>query len=205
MSHQQGEAAASQAAWDDLQNDPIFFRRGYNVNMNRFWHGPQVAAIYAANFSKFRFAYTFMALETDNLAASHSSKLLFQNDSAKSGTTGEATSMDERALRGKTNALACSVIFLSDLSRLWKLRTVLVSSQPVQDWFRLHNKQCRSILENAEWLRRQLSGEFMAHIVQVFARLSCRRSGWRSRRGALIFTSPPVASMRLFKVTLGGR
>lgn len=47
VTHQQGDAAASQEEWDALQSDPIFYRRGYKVNMNRFRHGPEVAAIYA--------------------------------------------------------------------------------------------------------------------------------------------------------------
>lgn len=76
---------------------------------------------------------------------------------------------------------------------------MLVVSRPVQDWYRLHNHKCRSISENAEWFRRQLSGEYMAHIVQIFAMLSCRWSGrrhWGGGGGASPYSPLSVASVQ---------
>jgi hypothetical protein len=150
----------------------VFYRKGYKVNMNRFWHGVEVGWIYAKNWSKMRFAHTFMALESPGtLDNATLAKLVFKPGIVEA-TKAEHTSVEEKALRGKINALACSVLFLGERQNLPRLRAILVAASPVGTWFRAQASKCRSMEDNATWLQEQLGGDFMQHIFQVWMKLT---------------------------------
>ncbi len=128
-----GSDVARDELWRDMASDPALLQKRYKVNMNRFWHGVEVAWIYNRNWTKFRFASTYLALETDALSGANLSKLIFKGDSDNGERTkGEVVSTEEKALKAKVNAVACSVLFLSEYSRLHRLRALLVVAAPLE-------------------------------------------------------------------------
>ena len=167
--NQVGSQDIADDLWRSMPDDDIFHKRRYKVNNNRFWHGIEVGWVYAANWTKLRIAHTYMALESDALKGSAMTKLMFKHDGS-SLTAGVAVSAEEKALQGKLNALTVSVMFFSDKTNLGKLRAMLTIAKPVETWYRLQSHTCRSVDSNARWVREQLGGAFMKHIVDVFQR-----------------------------------
>lgn len=155
--------------WRELQHDPVFAEKRYKVNSNRFWHSVEVGWTYSKNWTKFRFALTYLALENNSLSKATLEKFFFQ-PGAKTSTTAEATAAEERALKGKLSALACAVLFFSDYDRFYKLRMILSVAAPVEAWHRRQSHFCRSSTENAKWFEVQVAGFFFKHIDDVWSR-----------------------------------
>lgn len=173
--------------WQDLLEEPALLQKRYKINMNRFWHGVQTGWVYARHFSQFKFAITYLGLETGALSETNVNHLLFkQNDhGGKTTTQGEATSMEERALKSKgVSAISLAVLYFSDASHLMKLRCLLIVAQPVEDWYRDCSFRCRTIDGNYQWFLGQLAGQFMEHIVQVWKRSCLSSLGVGQRVGA---------------------
>lgn len=155
--------------WRELQHDRVFTEKRYKVNSNRFWHSVEVGHIYSANWTKFRFVLTYMALENNSLSKAVLQKFFFQ-PGMKASTTAEATAAEERALKGKLSALACAVLFFSDYDRFYKLRMILSVSAPVEKWHRRQSHFCRSSTENAKWMSAQVAGGFFKHVEEIWSR-----------------------------------
>lgn len=167
-----GSEGSEALLWESLQTDPALNAKGYKVNLNRFFHSIEVGWQFSRSWTKVRLSMTFMALEKDSLNTTVLSKLVFGSTTKNKSTAGEATSLEERALRGKINTLAAAVLFLSDTERMFKLRAVLTIVRLVEEWFRDQSHRCREIGENADWFRRQVCGAFQDHIAEVWKRLA---------------------------------
>lgn len=175
--------------WRELQHDPVFAEKRYKVNSNRFWHSVEVGWTYSKNWTKFRFALTYLALENNSLSKATLEKFFFQ-PGAKTSTTAEATAAEERALKGKLSALACAVLFFSDYDRFYKLRMILSVAAPVEAWHRRQSHFCRSSTENAKWFEVQVAGFFSNTSTMFGAGIA-----WGGVKIALRFRTLPQAAL----------
>lgn len=170
-SQEVGSEEVLSALWEELRQDSDLRRKRYKVTSNRFFHSCEVGWVYARSWSKFRYVHTYLALENGSLTAASVGKLFVKPPSQADGTRGQQISPEEMAIRGRINALSCSVVFLSDRSRLLKLRCILCAQAPLENWFRWQNHWCRSVKNNASWLIDQVKEKFMAHITEIWGRL----------------------------------
>lgn len=159
------------AMWQGIPEDESMSRKHYKVNMNRFWHGIERAKHYAANWTKYLYLFTYMAVEGDVLNNTVLKKLILKPEESSTATSSSAPGLDDRALRGgQVNALATSVLFLSERMRFFKLRAICKASEPFEQWFRHQAHILRSVGENSEWLVHQCSGGYMDHVNSLAAR-----------------------------------
>lgn len=103
-----GDVSARDEMWQELQSDEVFFLKRYKCNTNRFWHGVEVGWLYTSNWTKFRLSHSYMVIESNSLNTTALHQLVFKRNDEKQQTVGESVYMEERALKGKINALACS-------------------------------------------------------------------------------------------------
>lgn len=169
-----GSEEKLQRVFARLLEDPAIANKGYKCTMNRFFHGVERARWLVEHWSKWLYFMSYMALESDCLTCTHLKKLEFKEEAGEA-TAAQRMSAEEKALRGgQINAVAATVVFMSDRFRYHKLKAVIAAQAPVEAWHREQSHMCRSVDENSAWFRAQLAGGYMAHVEQIVARcLAC--------------------------------
>lgn len=174
-----GEKAVDEELWDMMCRESPVARKGYKVNLNRFFHGLQVARDDMRHWTARLMLYQFTAIENGMLASRRPPKVKAVASSSAAGSeekpTTDATRLDvlERGIRrAGANALEIAVTLFEDRANKTLVRIILASTEPTEKWHRLQAHQLRSVEGSVAWLRSQFSGDWIEHVHLTLRRLS---------------------------------
>jgi hypothetical protein len=167
------------AIWEAMKLDPPLRKKGYKVNLNRFFGGISHTREMIPQWHSRLFQYEHVALECDMMSNSKFVKKLLlpvvpdgDPDARTSTDTNQITISDKALKSCCQNALVISVAHLQQRENNLIARIIVTVTRPVEKWHQEQNTQLRSVHGVREWLLAQLGGGFMAHVGCILESLS---------------------------------
>lgn len=172
-----GKDPVDEEVWSMFLEESPVQRKGYKVKLNRFFHGLQVARDDMRHWTARLLLYEYTAIENGMLAGRAAPKLKAAKDKTAEGgrpaTDSSRLDVVERGVRrAGANALETAVTLFGDPSNQVLVRLILTATHPTEVWHRQQAHDLRSAPETIEWLRRQFSGEWVAHVHKTLRSLS---------------------------------
>lgn len=171
-------ASPGESLWAFLGDKAKFPRKGYKVNLCRFMAFIREAASFLPEWSVWRFRAEYLALEMDFFQGKQFKQNLIVrqslvNEVEHARTTDPAgIGIDAKLLRSCCQNAVCITAMVLGMDH--NKRTLAVMCHipaPIDEWHGKTNKMCRDVASNSSWLLGQLSGEYMASLVDILAQL----------------------------------
>lgn len=177
------ERPREEEVWAFLQDREFGAKKDRRIDMCRFLASLSSARKALGTWSVDLFERTFLALEHDYLQGRRFAKLLVKaapegepDQDAAMSTNPVKAGIDDRALRScAQNAVAISVVFLSDYDNFKTLQVIVQLSRPLEVWHSWQDKLLRSAKESMTYLVSMATGGFYGHVVDILKVLASER------------------------------
>lgn len=162
----------AQNLWSYLMSENPFMRTNSKLVKSRFMAFCRFARQEAKHFTLRAFVYIYVCLEMGWLSSWQAKAVSVlgapNGEFATGSTSSKREAAEEKALRQSCqNHMVLAAVTFGQYENGRKLRAILQLTLPLEEWHSHQNTFLRSVSASVSWSLDQVSGGFMAHLVDI--------------------------------------
>jgi hypothetical protein len=167
---------SAKVMFDTIDDEDSVHKKGYKINLNRFFSGTRHYRDELKRWSKEEFKIEYMAVEMDMVGGKKLGKLMMGEgagqsaDNVELGSTASNRTPLDRSLRASfVNTVALKVYMYSQRWHYHVCSIIAEGSLYVEEWVSHMIKTLKDVQSSKKWLLEQYKGKFMEHVFLTFA------------------------------------
>lgn len=174
-----GEAPSDGEIWRAMSGRPALLRKGYKVNLNRFFGGTQTARRDLSTWHWQLFVLEYVGLESGMLATKKQEKFQMRvpaqsvdENEGRGPTDASRFDISEKAVKDCCqNSLVLAATMRGDMQNNYIMRCVLTVVEPLEAWHGTQAHLIRSVGAGVDWQISQHKRDFGKHLCDILGKL----------------------------------